>query len=354
MLPIGILTGFEIGCSNVALQLLTVSFGTILKGAVPIFTFGWGVLLGLEHFSYPISTTLLIIAVGIGIASIGELSLLQGNWSKLDSIGFGLQLISSTLSGLRWTLTNKLLLTHSSNSIGSSSSTGSGHGGGRSTTDYNAVQRTSSTTTRTSLPHDTAEDARSAEADAGAGGVGPARTRTTTSPTTTHSTTSNTVISTTKQKPLSPLAAILYTSPMTGLCVLPFAIFFEGKDVLQFIFSPNTTDTTDTIDNNTTDTTTMMLNATSSSVWNETETTSVGFDSSSSTSTTTLTGVVVLGTMTFIATLVFVLLMSEYWLVQRTSSLTLSVAGVVKELLTIGGGLVFFHELIDEIVRAHV
>ena len=95
MLPIGILTGFEIGCSNVALQLLTVSFGTILKGAVPIFTFGWGVLLGLEHFSYPISTTLLIIAVGIGIASIGELSLLQGNCSWLDSIGVGLQLISS-------------------------------------------------------------------------------------------------------------------------------------------------------------------------------------------------------------------------------------------------------------------
>ena len=222
------------------------------------------------------------------------------------------------------------------------------------------MQRTSSTTNRTSLPHDTDEDANSAEADAGTGDVGAPRALTATNTTTTPSTptigtsgnTSITGIRTTKQKPLSPLAAILYTSPMTGLCVLPFAIFFEGEDVLQFLFFPNTNDTTnnnDTIDN-TTDTTTMMLNATSSSasVWNETEAISVGFDSSTSTSTSTnLTGVVVLGTMTFIATLVFVLLMSEYWLVQRTSSLTLSVAGVVKELLTIGGGLVFFHELID-------
>lgn len=53
---------------------------------------------------------------------------------------------------------------------------------------------------------------------------------------------------------------------------------------------------------------------------------------------------VVLGTMTVVGTLVFVLLVSEYWLVNATSSLALSVAGVFKELLTIGGGILIFSE----------
>ena len=52
-------------------------------------------------------------------------------------------------------------------------------------------------------------------------------------------------------------------------------------------------------------------------------------------------------TMLFVATLVFILLLSEYWLVNATSSLALSVAGVFKELLTIGGGLFFFSEHLD-------
>ena len=51
--------------------------------------------------------------------------------------------------------------------------------------------------------------------------------------------------------------------------------------------------------------------------------------------------------LTGIATLVFCVIMSEYWLVNATSSLTLSVAGIFKEMLTIGGGLFFFAEHVD-------
>ena len=58
-------------------------------------------------------------------------------------------------------------------------------------------------------------------------------------------------------------------------------------------------------------------------------------------------GTIIFFTMFAIATLVFILLMSEYWLVKATSSLALSVAGVFKELLTIGGGIFFFAEHID-------
>lgn len=96
---------------------------------------------------------------------------------------------------------------------------------------------------------------------------------------------------------MPPLTATLYTSPTTAACVLPFAIVLEGPKVITRLgeLQPN-------------------------EIW------------------------LVLGTMSAVATLVFVLLVSEYWLVNATSSLALSVAGVFKELLTIGGGILIFSE----------
>lgn len=94
---------------------------------------------------------------------------------------------------------------------------------------------------------------------------------------------------------MPPLTATLYTSPTTAACVLPFALAFEGKQVAG-----------------------RMAGLVDNEIW------------------------IILGTMTLVGTLVFILLISEYWLVNRTSSLALSVAGVFKELLTIGGGIVYF------------
>lgn len=100
---------------------------------------------------------------------------------------------------------------------------------------------------------------------------------------------------------MDPLTATLYTSPTTALCVLPFALAIEGG-----------------------------------SVWNR-----VVNDVKPGELP------IILGTMTIVATLVFFLLISEYWLVNATSSLALSVAGVFKELLTIGGGVILFREHIS-------
>jgi len=342
VIPIGILSAVEIGCSNLALQILTVSFGTILKGLVPVFTFGWGVLLGLEQCSYKIGGTLLVIAIGIAVASIGEISM-----QEFQVVGFSLQLISSMLSGLRWTMTNKLLLaggrgSDSDNDRGNSldSSTDDGDADSNATSsssarpyirssynnnDYNEVHNNNNNnenicnnSNNNSIIND---DDDNDDDDANVVIVA--------------------VNSTTTTKPLSPLAAILYTSPMTSIFVLPFAMALEGKSIIDLFFdSVNTTTTTTT-------TTAMMNNSTSNATdddyasMNEDPTDDIISGSSSS------VVLLVVGTMTVIATLVFVLLMSEYWLVQRTSSVTLSVAGVMKELLTILGGIVFFHELVD-------
>lgn len=206
VLPIGMLTALEIGSSNVALKILSVSFGTILKGGGPVFTFLWGLVLGVEEFSGRVLFALVFIALGIALASLGE-------GGEFHPLGFSLQLLSSALGGLRWAMTHKLLKASS-------------------------------------------------------------------------------------DEPLSPLAAVLYTSPLTSLCVLPVALALEGPVLWQ-----NPVDSSELP--------------------------------------------VILLTMTSVATLVFLLLMSEYWLVNATSSLALSVAGVFKELLTIGGGILFLAETVD-------
>ena len=209
VLPIGLCTALEIGCSNFALELLSVSFGTILKGATPVFTFVWGRIFGLEQFSWSTFTALLIIAFGIALASFGE-------GQEFQALGFGLQLFSTSLAGFRWAMTHRLLK--------------------------------------------------------GAG----------------------------EDEKMSPLTALLYTSPATTISVIPFALALEAK-----------------------------------SVWTDSKLTQESEP------------LLVASIITGIATLVFALIMSEYWLVNATSSLTLSVAGVFKELLTIGGGLFFFSEHVD-------
>mmetsp|Transcript_6257 Transcript_6257/g.13772 ORF Transcript_6257/g.13772 Transcript_6257/m.13772 type:complete len:242 (-) Transcript_6257:285-1010(-) len=100
---------------------------------------------------------------------------------------------------------------------------------------------------------------------------------------------------------LSPLRTILYTSPTTTLFCIPLALGFESSSIAtdaQIIDSPSEI-------------------------------------------------LLVVLTMLFVATLVFVLLLSEYWLVDATSSLALSVAGMVEELITVGRGLFFFSESLD-------
>lgn len=102
VIPIGAVTALELGCSNIALLLLDVSFVTIIKGAAPVFTMMWGLAFGIETFSFPVFGALLTISTGVGLATMGERNtfLLRG---------FLLQLFSTALAGLRWAQTQILL-----------------------------------------------------------------------------------------------------------------------------------------------------------------------------------------------------------------------------------------------------
>lgn len=205
VLPIGVTIAFEIGCSNLALLLLTVSFGTILKGGAPVFTLLAGIVLGIESFSLPVSGAVLLIAGGITLASVGE-------GSDFVLLGFLLQLAATALGGFRWALTHILLKGEPANIM-------------------------------------------------------------------------------------PPLTAILYTSPTTAACVLPFALVLESSTVVAHVRELD-----------------------GPGAWH------------------------LAGLLFIIATLVFLILMSEYWLLTDTSSLALSVAGVFKECMTIGGGILFFND----------
>ena len=241
------------------LHFVEVSFGTILKGVAPVFTFAWGLLLGVERWSWRVFASLWVIAAGIALASLGE-------GREFQPAGFCLQVGASALGGWRWAMTHRLL--------------------------KRGAARTSACGDDDDEEDGVGGDDEGADADEAA-------------------------------KPLSPLNAILYTSPMTSLCVLPFALFLEGAKIFESQHHVNASPTNSTQ---------LALSAT---------------EPESTTPVRVNEVTVVLCAMTLIATLVFILLLSEYWLVKVTSSLALSVAGVFKELLTIAGGIFFFGETLD-------
>lgn len=102
VVPISVVTALDIGCSNVALKILTVSFGTIIKGSAPVFTMLWGLAFGIERFSIRVSVALVVIATGVGLATFGE-------GKDFLLLGFLLQLTATSLAGLRWALTQVIL-----------------------------------------------------------------------------------------------------------------------------------------------------------------------------------------------------------------------------------------------------
>eukprot|EP00181_Compsopogon_caeruleus_P005487 CAMPEP_0184687086 /NCGR_PEP_ID=MMETSP0312-20130426/25060_1 /TAXON_ID=31354 /ORGANISM="Compsopogon coeruleus, Strain SAG 36.94" /LENGTH=313 /DNA_ID=CAMNT_0027142821 /DNA_START=198 /DNA_END=1140 /DNA_ORIENTATION=- len=205
IMPIGACVALEIGCSNWAMELLTVSFGTILKGSAPVFVLLWGFCLGVESFSWPLLISIVLISGGIAVAAFGEVDFVL--------VGFILQITAVALGGFRWALIHHVLQ-------GSTS--------------------------------------------------------------------------------MTPLQTTLYTAPTTAVFLLPVAGAVEFAKVTAHF-------------------------------------TEVGLVESFQ----------IVGVLVLIGSLVFLLLLVEYTLVRDTSSLTLSVAGVFKELVTIFGGVLFFHDHIS-------
>ncbi len=72
VMPKGAVTVLELGSSNIVLKLLDVSFGTITKGAAPVFTMMWGLAFGIEAFSLKVLLSLDAISCSVVLAAFGE------------------------------------------------------------------------------------------------------------------------------------------------------------------------------------------------------------------------------------------------------------------------------------------
>ena len=101
VIPIGVLTAMDIGCSNWALVHLSVAFHTIVRGTVPVFVLCFSLMMGLRRPSWRVCGAITTVCVGVALAAYGEL--------ECDGFGFAMALLSCFFSGLRWAMTQLLV-----------------------------------------------------------------------------------------------------------------------------------------------------------------------------------------------------------------------------------------------------
>lgn len=223
---IGAATAGEIGLSNWALKLLTVTLATMLKGTAPLLVFLWGIALGVYAPDVRRLTAAIAVCVGLGLAVAGQRDTQESPGAL--RIGVVAQCLSGSLSGFRWVITQLFV----------KGDTG--------------IQRR-----------------RPAVLEA--------------------------ILRGAPSVPLSAVDVISSTAPWTAAAVAPFAIMLEGAHFLQWYKQCGMTDF----------------------------------------------GIVVVS-VTCIGCCVFALLWSEYALVKCTSSLTVSIGFVAKEVIMIGAGMFLF------------
>lgn len=105
--PIGALTAADIVLGNTSILYLPLTTVTTIKGSSLIFTFFWGVVLGIEDFRFQLLLAVTGITVGLGVAITNSFSV---NW-----MGFTFAFGAALASGLRWALM-QLLVFRDSNS----------------------------------------------------------------------------------------------------------------------------------------------------------------------------------------------------------------------------------------------
>ncbi|MEW5304883.1 MAG: hypothetical protein WDW36_007461 [Sanguina aurantia] len=107
VLPIALLFALVLWLGNAAYMYLSVSFIQMLKAAMPITVFTAGIMLGTEKYELNLALNLLVIGVGVGIASYGEMHfvllglLLQGSSVVLESFRLGLIQIILQSKGIK-------------------------------------------------------------------------------------------------------------------------------------------------------------------------------------------------------------------------------------------------------------
>jgi solute carrier family 35, member C2 len=104
LLIIGLTTSLDIALSNDSVMDLSVSLYTILKSTTIVFTFGWGLLLSLEAFTWQKTACISLLLAGIGL--VFSQSSDDGRANSL--MGSIFCLAAAACGGLRWTLLEAL------------------------------------------------------------------------------------------------------------------------------------------------------------------------------------------------------------------------------------------------------
>jgi len=106
VVPIGIATAMDIMLSNVSLLHISVTLYTVVKASVVVWVFFWGVLFRLEKFR-------VVTFMAVAITSAG-LMLAVSTHTSISVIGLVLCLGAAASGGLRWALTQQLLVSDES------------------------------------------------------------------------------------------------------------------------------------------------------------------------------------------------------------------------------------------------
>ncbi|KAJ2909423.1 hypothetical protein GGI21_001897 [Coemansia aciculifera] len=102
VVPCGVASALDIGLSNISLRTITLTFYTMCKSSNLGFVLLFAFIFGLERPRVALIAIVVVISVGVVLMAAGEVDFVLS--------GFLEAIISSAMSGLRWSLTQILLL----------------------------------------------------------------------------------------------------------------------------------------------------------------------------------------------------------------------------------------------------
>ncbi|KAG2374997.1 hypothetical protein C9374_010371 [Naegleria lovaniensis] len=294
--PFGVLTGFDFGCSTLSLKYITVSLYTMLKSSIPVFVMIISFIFKLEKVKLILIASIVLISVGIGMTSRGSI--------HFDIFGFILVIVAVIFAAIRLVFAQYIL--HHNNTQVLYTRLSSDEVGNENNQQEENSDEEHETEGNTLLLESNNQPLQESNAQE-----------------------SNTPINATihseeeqhleyfyakdsgeefraSKIEISSVQVFFYSSPVIGLTVLPFALILEGWRILYDFVNITQTPNTVVVDTN-----------------------------------TSIQYLRFMFILKFIGMIIFgsflgvILNVSEFLLIKQTSSLTLTVVSIFKELLLI-------------------
>jgi drug/metabolite transporter (DMT)-like permease len=295
VVPVAVATALDVVLSNSSFSFLTVTFYTIIKSSVPVWILLFSFALGLQRPSLGLVAIIVVICAGISLASLDDN--LRGAWQ-----GVTLCNLASICAGARWALSQLLLQPQQRTQFRASPDVVPKPGvQGAASGAANAATRVATLTTSRPFARDgeigssLLRPVRSSATEPGASAIDD-------EPDSTFM--AGSVAAEEERPTIHPVSYVWYMSPWAALVLLPAAL---GKELRPLLASEFVRDRA---------------------------------------ALAQIVGLASVG-----ALIAFFLLLGELMLVRATSGLTLSVAGIFKEVLTIYASVSL---LGDELTRTNM